>query len=329
MGMHLRHLRLVREVERAGTLTAAARALHLSQSALSHQLARLEDQVGGVVFERKGRRMVPTALGRRLIEGAGEVLGALGALELDLAELVQGRTGLLRVTSECYTCYHWLADVLPAFRARHPAVEVRIVPEAAGDALRALDDGQVDVVLSDSGRETAGVVSRPLFVDEQVLIVAPGHRLATRAHVVADDLVDEHLLVYRDDPSDSLFYAKVLVPAGVSPARVSEVRLTEGILALVAAGGGVAVLTRWTAAPEIAAGKVIALRIGPKGLMREWRALHAEANESGWLGDFLDLMAGGPLRLFDDRPEQLDAAGLGGAPRRASRSARGGARRRR
>ena len=310
MDIQLRHLRLVQRVAREGTLTAAARSLHLSQSALSHQLAQLERRVGSPVFERSGRRMKPTPFGRRILEGANEVLSAIRTLENDLADLAAGRRGTLRITAECFTCYHWLGDVLPAFRAAHAGIDLRLVPEATSDPLVALAGDEVDLVLSYGDHQGRGLESRPLFVDEQVLLVPPGHPLATRDFVVAEDLEGEHLLLYHDRPGESLFFSSVLDPAGVRPARISGVRLTEGILAMVAAGGGVAAMTRWTAAPDIAAGRVVALRIGRFGLQREWRAYFAAGGRPKYLEDFVELLRGGPARLFADRPAERAAAGI-------------------
>ena len=316
MRIELRHLRLVECVAREGTLTAAAKRLFLTQSALSHQLADLERRVGGPVFERVGRRMVATPAGRRLLAAAADVLGSLRDLERDLADVVGGRTGQLRITAECFTCYHWLPDVLPAFRAEHPGVDVVLVPEAAPAPAAALLAGTVDLALSYDPPDDDRLEAEPLFTDEQVLLVAPGHPLAAREFVVAGDFADQHLLVYVDRPADSLFFRTILVPEGVRPARVSEVRLTEGIVALVAAGAGVAVLTRWTAAPDIVAGRVVAVPIGRFGLRREWRAiaLRGEAVPPAYRTRFTELLRGGPARLFKDpeRGEEMRAAGIVG-----------------
>lgn len=312
MALSIRQLRLVQHVAREGTLTAAARTLHLTQSALSHQLAKLEGQLKTPVFHRTGKQMVPTQVGLRIVEGAERVLEEMGKLEGDVDRIARGREGRIRLTASCYTCYHWLPEVLPEFHARHAGVEIALVTEAAPRALGALLDGEVDLVLSyDPVEADPSFEWSPLFSDEQVLVVAPDHPLAPRPWVEAADFEGEHLLVHSDRPGESLLYQAVLDPAGVKPARVSEIRLTEAILGLVAAGSGVAVLTRWTAAPEIHAGRVVAIRLGRSGLHREWKAVTLRmAEPPGYLNDFRSLLARGPDRLFDDparRAERTDA----------------------
>jgi LysR family transcriptional regulator, regulator for metE and metH len=305
MSLSLRQLRLVQHVARERTLTAAARTLHVTQSALSHQLTKLERQLRTPVFVRSGRNMVPTAAGLRILEAAEDALGVIRELEDDLREITRGRRGTLRLTASCYTCYHWLPEVLPAFHEHYPDVDVVLVPELSTRALPALVEGEADVVLTydpldDDGPLDAAV----LFADEQVVVVAPGHRLAGRTFVEAGDLAEEHLMLHYGTFEESLFARSVLKPAGVRPRRISEVRSTEAVLGLVAAGAGVAALTRWTAAPEIASGRVIALQVGSAGLYREWKAVRLRApHVPGYVDAFRELLRAGPARLFE-KPER-------------------------
>ncbi|HKJ00910.1 MAG TPA: LysR family transcriptional regulator [Longimicrobiales bacterium] len=302
MALSIRHLRLVQHVAREGTLTAAARTLHLTQSALSHQLAKLEGQLKTPVFVRAAKRMVPTHAGLRLADTADRVLAELAVLEEDLESIARGRSGRIRLTASCYTSYHWLPEVLPEFHRTHPGIEVGLVPEASPRALEALLEGAVDLVLSYQAipEDTASLDFTPLFSDELVLVVAPDHPLASRSSVEARDFEGETLLVHHDRPDESLFHQAVLEPAGVRPARVTEIRLTEGILGLVAAGSGVAVLTRWTAARDIHAGRVVAVQLGRFGLRRDWNAVTLRTDDPPrYLGDFKSILARGPARLFD------------------------------
>jgi LysR family transcriptional regulator for metE and metH len=298
-------IRLVECVSREGTLSRAARALSLTQSALSHQLAKLERQIRTPVFVRTGKRMIPTAAGRLILERGKAILEATRALEEELGGIARGSRGTIRLTASCFTCYHWLPEVLPQFREVHPDIEVRLVPERSVGALDALDEGAVDLVLTYDAldHDDERLDALPLFEDEQVLVVAPGHRLADRPFVQAEDLAGEHLFLHYGPPETSLFMRTVMIPAGVQPARISEVRLTEGILGLVAAGVGVAVVTRWTAAPELASGRVVALRIGKFGVRREWKAVRLSGDAPAHLDEFRALLRLGPSRLFQE-PER-------------------------
>ena len=306
MTVALKHLRLVDEVSRQGTLTGAARRLYVTQSALSYQLADLERRVGGPVFARVGKRMVPTAAGQRILEAARTTLAALDELDADLRGIAEGRLGRLHVTTKCYTAYHWLPAVLPAFRSAYPGVDFRIVPEAAARPIEALLDGEVDLALAYDVSVDEGFYAMPLFEDEQVLIVAPDHPLAERAFAGAQDLAGLDLLVYRDDGS-GLVFDRVLKPAGVTPRSVSEVRITEGIVALVSAGLGAAVVTRWSVAPDIRQGRVAAVRVTEFGLRRQWYAVGLpDAGDRPYLVDFVALLQRGPNWLLDTPEHRPD-----------------------
>ena len=310
MDLELRHLRLVKRVAEEGTLTGAAKRLYLTQSALSQQLADLERRVGTAVFHRVGRRMVPTLAGSRVLEAAERCLPQLQELEADLSRIAREVTGVLRITTECYTSYRWLPEVLPLFRESHPAVEVILQPDAASRHLDALLDGTVDLALAYSAVDDPRIRSEPLWEDDLVMICAPDHPYASLPFVTAEHFTDQHLLVYRDDPEDSLFYRMVLRPAGMAPRRVSEIRLTEGIVAMVAAGVGVAVLTRWTVAADIRAGRVAMVRVTEGGLKRRWHALFLEQERPpGYLTAFIEQLRTGPIRLFESE-KRFDHLGL-------------------
>jgi LysR family transcriptional regulator for metE and metH len=301
----LRHLRLVAAVASEGTLTAAARRLFLTQPALSHQLADLERQVGTAIFNRIGKRLVPTAAGARLLETALETLQSLGDMERELKLFASGKIGALRVTSQCFTSYHWLPLVLPEFLALHPQVEFEIMPEFSANALAALTSGAADLALVYDPPAHKHVVSFRLFDDEMVLIAAPGHPLAAKPFVAAQDFADVHLLLHYRDPEGSSLFQRVLIPNQVTPAKVSAVRLTEAIVALAAAGIGCAVVPRWTVAPALREGKLAATRVTEAGLYRGWYAL-ALPQVAGirYCLDFIGLLQRGPEWLLEQRPTQ-------------------------
>jgi LysR family transcriptional regulator for metE and metH len=312
MDLSIRHLRLVQEVAREGTLTGAARRLYLTQSALSHQLAELERQAGTPVFTRVAKRMVLTEAGRRVLEVAGRTLNELDRLETELRGIARGTLGQIRLTSQCNTAYHWLPAVLPQFRRSYPDIDFRIMPGCAHKAVESLTDGEVDIALSYEEPDLDVVDAAPLFTDEQVLIVAPEHPLAGRKYVSAKDFVDLEILLYVNEPNRSILFTRVLNPAGVIPRKVSEVPITEGIVALVAAGVASAVVTRWSVAPDIRAGRVVPVRITELGLRRQWNALTLKQRvKPQHLADFIALLEHGPNWIFDERSQQKNRSFAG------------------
>src|ERR1700704_709135 len=138
MDLEVRHLQLVAAVADVGSLTRAGDHLHLTQSALSHQLRDIEARLGAALFHRHGKRLVLTPAGEPLLQSARAVLERLRQTEETIRHLGNERRGVLRITTECTTCYHWLPRLLTAYRERFPSVEVRIEVEGTG---RPIDPG--------------------------------------------------------------------------------------------------------------------------------------------------------------------------------------------
>ncbi|HEX8695780.1 MAG TPA: LysR family transcriptional regulator [Longimicrobium sp.] len=273
MGLSLRDLELVAAITDEGSVTRAAQKLYVTQSAASHQLRKLERRVGTALFQRSGRKMTPTPAGARLTEAARETLAGLKRAEEDVKRLVAGRAAVLRISTECYTCYHWLPPVLAALQERFPAVEVHIVAEATRRPVPALLAGKLDLAIVSTPVRDRRLRAFPLFDDELVVVVAPGHPKAWDDFFAAEDFAGEHLITYDLDERDSTVLSEVLRPAGVRPARWTRMQLTEAILELVKAGMGITVLARWAAAPLVESGAVRALPLTAHGFRRRWRAL--------------------------------------------------------
>jgi LysR family transcriptional regulator, regulator for metE and metH len=291
MDLEVRHLKLVRAVAASGSLTRAGRELHLSQSALSHQLRDVETRLGTPVFLRVGKRMVLTIAGARLQRSAGDVLDALERTEDTIRRLAGAGRGLLRVSTGCYTEYHWLPAVLRAYRGLYPDVDVQIAAGATADPVRLLLDGRLDLGIVSRPLRDGRVVERPLFEDEMVVIVEPRHRLASRRYIQPEDFADQHVLL--DVPKEeSSFYQRVLVTAGVTPAGVQLVAQTGAIVELVKAGLGVAVLGQWAVEPFVTAGALRALALTRAGERRQWSAVVLkDMADVAYVREFIDLLA--------------------------------------
>src|SRR5215471_1989699 len=175
MELELRHLRLVEAIAVEGAMTRAAARLFITQPALSHQLAGLEEALGVSLFYRVPRGMILTRAGERLLDCARSVLATVREAQTLLSAAETEAQGVLRISTECYTCYHWLPSRLKAFQASFPRVEVEIVVEATRRPVEALIAGELDLAIVSGAPTQAAVSSRPLFEDEMVAILSPEH----------------------------------------------------------------------------------------------------------------------------------------------------------
>jgi LysR family transcriptional regulator for metE and metH len=288
--LEVRHLRLVAAVASAGSLTRAGDHLHLTQSALSHQLRDIESRLGTALFLRVGKRLVLTPAGERLLESATDVLERLERTERDIRAMGHERGATLRITTECYTCYHWLPPLLLRYRRTFPKVEVRIDVEATHQPLEMLLAGKIDLALMSTPVRDRRLVSSRVFDDELVLIASKQHRFAGQTRVRLAQMRDETLFVY-PPKEESGPLQNVLLPAGAVPAAVQEVQLTEAITELVKAGLGVAILARWAVQPLIDAGSIVGRALPARGMHRVWSAvMRKEFARSDYVSEFIDLL---------------------------------------
>jgi len=290
--LEVRHLRLMAGIAQAGTMTKAAEGLHLTQSALSHQLRDIESRFNTPFFLRVGKRMVLTAAGRRVLDSAGRILDELARTEEDVRRISEQRDGVIRVATQCNTGYHWLPPLLSSFSRKHPRVTINILPDATDRPIEALIDGRLDLAILTSETSDSRLRLRRLFADEMVALVARDHPLAGRQSLSVAELAREHLLLYSSSPEESFVLQRVLAPAGHMPAKLSFIMLTEAMIEMARAGLGVAVLPRWSAEPSIAARSLLPLSITRRGIRRNWTAATLKAQAmTPWLEDFVNLVA--------------------------------------
>ena len=245
MYLEFRHLRTIRAIHDAGGLARAADILHITQSALSHQVKALEDQVGMELFHRRTKPMKLSPAGLKLLRLAERVLPEVAAVEEEFRAMQSGRAGRLHIAIECHACFDWLFPVLEQFRAAWPDVDVDIRMRLAFDAIEALRREEVDFVVSSDPVELPGVAFQPLFDYQPMFVCAKGHRLADRDWIEAEDFAEETLLHYPVERTKLDVFTGLLTPARVEPRHMRAVELTEVILMLVAAGRGVTVLPDW------------------------------------------------------------------------------------
>ena len=245
MHIEFRHLRTIRAIHQAGGLARAADILNITQSALSHQVKGLEEQVGVELFVRRSKPLKLSAAGQRLLALADRILPEIEALEEDFANLKSGKSGRLHIAIECHACFEWLFPVLEEFRKAWPDVDVDIRPGLAFGALPALEREEVDLVVSSDPETLRGIEFRPLFDYEPVFVASASHPLADKSFVVAEDFRDELLITYPVDRSRLDVFTELLTPAKIEPRAVRQVELTAVILLLVASNRGVAVLPDW------------------------------------------------------------------------------------
>lgn len=284
------HLAVVQEVEKQGSLTAAANVLCVTQSALSHSMKKLEQQLGTAIWLREGRSLRLTQAGRYVLAIANRVLPQLALAEDRLRQFAQGERGTLRIGMECHPCYQWLLQVVAPYLKAWSDVEVDVKQKFQFGGIGALFAYEIDLLVTPDPLYKPGLKFEPVFDYEQVLVVARDHALALVAYVEPQQLMQEVLITYPVATDRLDIYNQFLLPAGITPKRHKTIETTAIMLQMVASGRGVAALPRWLVQQYADKIDVVPVRLGPTGIAKQIFLGAREADlEIDYLQAFIEL----------------------------------------
>ncbi|MGN7812833.1 LysR family transcriptional regulator [Flavobacterium sp. 22076] len=277
--MEIRHLKLIKAIVEEGSITKAIDKLHLTQSALSHQLKEAEYQLGTPIFLRTNKKLVLTKAGEKIYELANEILNKLTETESQIKQMVFGEYGEIRISTECFSSYHWLPSVLKQFHLLYPNVELKIVTEATHIPLQKLLENTIDIAIVSDTIKDHHIKYTELFQDEVVVVISENHPWADKKYVVAEDFVNEHLIIHSLPMETVTIHQYFLAPAKVAPKKITPLPLTEASLEMVKADMGIMSMAKWALQPHIKNNPIKAVKVGKNGLKRK-HFIATRANET-------------------------------------------------
>jgi DNA-binding transcriptional LysR family regulator len=276
--LNLERLRVLHAVATTGSVVGAAGVLHVTTSAVSQQLARLERETGQELAERHGRGLRLTQAGRLLADHAAELLAHAERVESSLAEHRGAVAGPLRVAAFATAARGLLPCALRELRDRYPALAVTLSELEPHESVPALRRGELDVaVVQDWAADPLPVpgelARRHLLEDRFDLAVPRTHRLADRGPVAAAELVGEDWISWSRGQICHDWLAGTLRAIGAEPRIVHTASEHSTQLALVAAGLGVAVIPRLGRDPAPEPVRFVAIEPPPvRRVFALWRA---------------------------------------------------------
>ena len=230
------HLNILREIDKLGTLTEAAESLHLTQSALSHAIKKLEGRLGTPLWQKEGRKLRLTRAGEYLLTLANRVLPQFEHAEQLISEYATGQRGILRIGMECHPCYQWLLKIVSPYLQEWTDVDVDIRQRFKFGGMGALYGYEIDMLITPDPLRRSGLIFTRVFDYEQVLVVAKDHPLANKKQIQPQDLNDQTLITYPVSPERLDIYSQFLQPANSSPRQHKTIETTEIMLQMIAAG---------------------------------------------------------------------------------------------
>ena len=295
----LQHLQTIQTLAKQGSVIKAANALFTTQSALSHQIKQLEQQLNLTLFIRKSSPIQFTQAGKLLLKTANEVLPRINIAETNLKGLEQGQQGRLWIGVECHTCFEWLLPILREYQQEWPNVDLDIVNSLASInkqselmALKNLKQQKLELVITSDPTKESDLVFKNLFSYELVLIVSKAHILSSKNWIEPVDLTEETLIHYPVSKEKLDIYKNFLTPANCQPKQIRLSELTLMMLQLVEGQKGVCVLPKWLfkSLPEF--DTLTTVKIGKTGLWSTlYATIHKDNREKPYLNDFIQKVA--------------------------------------
>lgn len=284
------HLEILRAVERHGSLTAAADTLHVTQSALSHTIRKLEGHLGLAVWHREGRSLRPTQAGTYLLSIANRLLPQLEQAEERLGQFARGERGTLRIGMECHPCYQWLLKIVAPYLAVWPMVDVDVKQQFQFGGIGALFRHEIDLLVTPDPLLKPGLTFEPVFDYEQVLVVGLRHPLREVDFVQPEQLAEETLITYPVETDRLDIYTRFLTPAGIDPKRHKIIETTDIMLQMVASGRGVAALPLWLVEENADKFDVASVKLGRHGVAKKiFLGFRDTDIDNDYLEAFIDL----------------------------------------
>lgn len=263
------HLAIVQQVDQLGTLTQAADALFLTQSALSHAMKKLEAQLGVKIWKKEGRTLRLTQAGQSILSLANRVLPQIEHTEQLMSQFSQGQRGTLRIGMECHPCYQWLLKVVSPYLNQWPNVDVDVKQEFQFGGMGALINYDIDALVTPDPLYKRGLVYTPVFDYELVLVVNKSHALAGEKFIKPQQLSDEVLITYPVEVDRLDIFSQFLMPAQCSPKKHKTIETTDIILQMVASNRGVAAMPRWLAEQYENTLPIASVKLGKQGIDKQ------------------------------------------------------------
>jgi len=248
--MEMHQIRYFLAIADLGSFTEAAERCHVSQPSLSSQIAKLEAEVGGALFERRHSGSVLTARGKLLLPRLREIERTLERIGQDVKDLDGLEGGIIRFGCLPTTGAYLLPSLLRDFRERYPKLTLKLQEDSSPLLASALLQGELDLALVDEAGLGTGLRGWPLFTEPLVAAVPPEHRLAKQGAVALEALADEPLIVMKSGHGFRTIVLEAFRSRGIVPHIVYESSGIETVQALVLAGWGVSLVPRLVKRPD-------------------------------------------------------------------------------
>jgi LysR family transcriptional regulator, regulator for metE and metH len=290
--LELRYLKTLLALREHGSLVAAASALCLTPSALSHQLKELDQFFGTEVVHRRTRPVSFSNIGKRLLQLSDDIIPQVRIAQVDITRMLHGKTGKIVFASECHSCFDWLMPLLNSYRQEYPDVDLDFVSGFEANPHELLQNGEFDLLITSDPIVLKDVEYFTVFEYESRLVLSPTHHLARAENITAYDLAEETLITYPVDKHRLDIMSQLFIPANIQPKHIRVTELTQMLIQLIASGRGIGALPDWVVNEYEQKGWVVSRRldcVAPEGLRRIlYAGYRSEQTQKDYFTAFLE-----------------------------------------
>ena len=276
--MDLRQLEILKAVAETGSFTGAGRRLHVSQSAISRQILLLEAELNEPLFWRIKRKVKITPAGEALLQLSLRVFDDIRETTERLTETQQKLTGTIRLVGGMTVSIYVFPTLLKEYQRLHPDVDVKVATGSAERLVRRLRAGTVDLGLLTLPVDEADLITRPVMREELMLVTYPGHPLAQKKRIEAQDLNKLPFILYEPGSNTRRVIDEFFVRQQVHPRIVMETENVEIIKAMAASGIGATIVSEQAIEQDVKAGRLVSHRVQGQPLVRETGWVYLKAN---------------------------------------------------
>lgn len=284
------HLEIIKHINRLGTLTEAAHFLCLTQSALSHAIKKLENQLNVKIWVKEGRTLRLTQAGEALLALANRILPQLEHTESLMKQIAKGQRGTLSIGMECHPCYQWLLTVVAPYLEKWSDVDIDVKQRFQFGGIGALFNHDIDALVTPDPLFKRGLVFTPVFNYELVLVVHQDHELASLPFITPDALSQETLITYPVAAERLDIFSQFMQPAMCSPYKHKTIETTDIMLQMVASQRGVSALPAWLVEQYAQKLPIKPIRLGKDGIHKQiYIGLREEDVDTNFIKSFIDM----------------------------------------
>lgn len=269
-----RQIRAFQVLSQTGSFTLTAKALHVSQSAVSHAMKALEEDVGCLLLDRVGKKVFLTQAGEQFLQRVENIIQEMLLARSELKHLSSWGHGRLRVGASPTACQYLLPSVLREFKESFPKCSIIIEPSDTPLGLELLRQNRVDLVLALEPPPDERIIFRPLFSDELNFLLSPLHPWARHRKVIREEIPHQNYILYNKKSYTFHLIERYFNAESVVLRSFIELGSMDAIKELVKLGLGVSILAPWIAKAEIEEKSLISLPLGKRKLKRNWGIFH-------------------------------------------------------